>query len=175
MEKKPDILARLLLFLLACLFAGSFALAQENANHAARTVRAGFPVIAGFGHINEDGTYSGYNYDYLQKLAQHTGWKYEFVPCNWDECIRMLETGDIDLLGGIQRTPAREKQFRFAELESFLNYNVLLARANDPRFQDKNLDELGTLNVGALKGRYETVLFRKYARRYHIRYRLKTV
>ena len=86
----------------------------------------------------------------------------------------MLETGDIDLLGGIQRTPAREKQFRFAELESFLNYNVLLARANDPRFQDKNLDELGTLNVGALNGRYETVLFRKYARRYHIRYRLHT-
>ncbi|MBS7404914.1 MAG: transporter substrate-binding domain-containing protein, partial [Oxalobacter sp.] len=124
MEKKPDILARLLLFLLAFLFAGSFAMAQENANRAARTIRAGFPVIAGFGHINEDGTYSGYNYDYLQKLAQHTGWKYEFVPCTWDECIKMLDNGEIDLLGGIQRTPAREKQFRFAELESFLNYNV---------------------------------------------------
>lgn len=174
MEKKPDILARLILFLLAFLFAGSFAVAQENANRAAHTIRAGFPVIAGFGHINEDGTYSGYNYDYLQKLAQHTGWKYEFVPCTWDECIKMLDNGEIDLLGGIQRTPAREKQFRFAELESFLNYNVLLARANDQRFQDKNLDELGTLTVGALKGRYETVLFRKYARRYHIRYRLIT-
>ncbi|WP_400238520.1 transporter substrate-binding domain-containing protein, partial [Methanomethylophilus alvi] len=57
--------------------------------------------------VDENGRYSGYTYDYLQEIAQFTGWDYEFVqvPGNDDESIstlmEMLEAGEIDLMGGM--------------------------------------------------------------------------
>ncbi len=140
---------------------------------ATRPVKAGFPLIPGFAEIDQDGTYSGYHYDYLRKLARYTQWRYEFVPCTWETCYTLLKNGEIDLLGGMQRTPEREALFEFAELESFLNYNVLLARADDARFLEKSPDELGVLTVGVIKGSHEKALFEEYAGKHGIHYRFQ--
>ena len=140
---------------------------------ATRPVKAGFPLIPGFAEIDQDGTYSGYHYDYLRKLARYTQWRYEFVPCTWETCYTLLKNGEIDLLGGMQRTPEREALFEFAELESFLNYNVLLARADDARFLEKSPDELGVLTVGVIKGSHEKALFEEYAGKPGIHYRFQ--
>ncbi|EEO27940.1 EAL domain-containing protein [Oxalobacter paraformigenes] len=171
MEKRPRHFAA---FFLALLFFFLTFPAQAADRPASRIVRVGFPQIAGFGYIDQDGSLGGYNYDYLQKLAQYTNWKYEFVTGTWEECYSRLKKGQIDMLGGMQRTPEREKWFDFSDLESFLNYNVLLVRPDDRRFLDKSPEELGTLSAGSLKGSYETVLFASYAKKQGIRYRLKT-
>ena len=102
--------------LIACLF--SQALAE---NVPGRTIRVGFSPTPGFNEINKNGTYSGYNADYLRKIAQQTNWKYEFVVAPWSDCLKMLKEGKIDILGDMERTPEREKIFHFARLESFLN------------------------------------------------------
>ena len=135
-----------ILMLIACLF--SQALAE---NVPGPTIRVGFPPIPGFNEINKNGTYSGYNADYLRKIAQQTNWKYEFVVAPWSDCLKMLKEGKIDILGGMERTPEREKIFHFARLESFLNDVPLLARADDTRFLHNNLNEYHNLTVGVLK------------------------
>lgn len=71
------------------------------------TVRVAFlPEMFGFYNIEENGTYSGYNYEYLMNLAQYTGWNYEFVMIEEGlvsksllKAEEMLEAGEIDLLG----------------------------------------------------------------------------
>lgn len=155
-----------LLFL--CLVSQAFA---ENAS--GRTVRVGFPPIPGYNEISMDGTFSGYDYDYLKKISQENNWKYQFVVASWNDCVDMLKKGEIDILGGMERTPGREKQFNFAQLESFLNSVSLFARPNDKRFLRKNLNEYKGLTVGVLKGSQDIESLKKYSREHKLKFKLK--
>lgn len=70
-------------------------------------IRVGYPIQEGLTEKDENGNYSGYTYEYLQEVAQYTGWNYEFVevPGTGDEqlttLLTMLEQGKIDLMGSI--------------------------------------------------------------------------
>ncbi len=155
-----------LLFL--CLASQAFA---DNA--AGRTVRVGFPPIPGYNEVSKDGAFSGYDVDYLKKISQQNNWKYQFVVASWKDCVEMLKKGEIDLLGGMERTPQREKLFNFAQLESFQNSVFLLARSNDERFLKKNLNEYTGLTVGALKGSQDIESLKKYSHEHGLNFRLK--
>ncbi|RME50917.1 MAG: hypothetical protein D6796_02025, partial [Caldilineae bacterium] len=62
----------------------------------------------------EDGTARGIYADVLQYAADRENWQLEFVPCEWAECLRRLEAGDIDLLTAIAYTPQRAKRYDFS-------------------------------------------------------------
>lgn len=157
-----------ILLLFFCFFSLAFA---DNA--PGRTVRVGFPPIPGFNEVSKDGTFSGYDYDYLKKIAQQNNWKYQFIVAPWNDCVEMLKRGEIDILGGMERTPQREKYFHFAQLESFQNSVNILARPNDERFLKKNLNEYRHLTVGALKGSQDIESLKKYSQEHHLAFRLK--
>lgn len=86
-----------LCFLIICLFV------MPMTAHAAesKTVRVGFYSRENYHTVDENGVHSGYAYEYLMKIASYTGWNYEFIPGTLDECLDMLERGEIDLLTGI--------------------------------------------------------------------------
>ncbi|MEG0310565.1 MAG: transporter substrate-binding domain-containing protein [Eubacterium sp.] len=65
-----------LMFLMLFLFGskGVSVFAEET-----KIVKVGFPTFSGFSNVAEDGTLSGYTYEYLNEIAKYTGWKYEFV------------------------------------------------------------------------------------------------
>lgn len=165
-ESMKRLLSILILFV--CLF--SQALAE---NVQGRTIRVGFPPVSGFNEISKNGTYSGYDVDYLRKIAQQTNWKYEFVVAPWSDCLNMLKEGKVDILGGMERTPEREKIFHFARLESFLNDVSLLARADDTRFLHNNLNEYHNLTVGVLKESQDIESLKKYSAANGLSFRLK--
>ena len=49
----------------------------------------------------EGATKTGYAYEYYRKLAEYTGWKYEYVYGEYAELYQMLLDGKIDLLAGL--------------------------------------------------------------------------
>lgn len=67
--------------------------------------------------MGEDGTRSGYGYDFLRMMARYLNVEYEYLgyDCGWDEIQQMLADGEIDLLTSAQKTPEREKLFDFSE------------------------------------------------------------
>ncbi len=96
-----------LLFLILFIFLLSTplaALAQDN-GAVKRTVRVAFPVVAGLMDYDEYGNRTGYTYEYLEEIAQYTGWDYEFVEVEGDinerisKLMDMVEDGTIDLMG----------------------------------------------------------------------------
>lgn len=157
-----------ILTLFLCLCSGALA---DNID--TRTIRVGFPPIPGFNEVNKDGTYSGYNVDYLNKIARQTHWKYEYVVAPWSDCLEMLKNGEIDIIGGMERTPEREKYYHFSKLESFLNSVSLFARPNDKRFQSKNLDEYKNLTIGVIRGSTNANALKKYSADHNLTFRLK--
>ena len=71
-----------------------------------RTVRVAFPIQDGMSYFHADGTPDGYNYVYLQKIAEYTGWKMEYIPYNSGDkntdiqnALNDVLAGKVDLLG----------------------------------------------------------------------------
>lgn len=100
-------------------------------------IRVAFlPDMYGFYNIEENGDFSGYNYDYLMNVAQHTGWTYEFVvihegltSASLKKAEEMLESGEIDLLGPYSVTSSKFNDFESgAQNYGVYRYNLYSAR-----------------------------------------------
>ena len=69
---------------------------------SAETVKVGYYFSNNFQEGMDDRSpKSGYSYEYLQKLASYTGWKYEYVYGEWDELFEKLKDGEIDLMAEV--------------------------------------------------------------------------
>ncbi len=105
----------------ACLF-------LQTAQAESKTVKAAFlPEMYGFYVIQENGDYSGYNYDYLMNVVQHTNWNLEFVVIeegtvsqSLAKAEEMMIAGELDLVGPYSGTSARFDDFETGER----NYGV---------------------------------------------------
>ena len=81
---------------------------------ADRTVKVGIFSLGSFMGWDENGEACGYNIDYLNKIAEVTHWKYEYVDCdNWTTATEMLEKGEIDLLAPAQHTDVLDSKFSY--------------------------------------------------------------
>ena len=68
-----------------------------------------------FDYIDKNGVRRGYGYELLQTLAGYTGWKFEYVKCDWSNCFDKLENGEIDIMGDISYTDEREQRMLFSD------------------------------------------------------------
>ena len=74
----------------------------------ARTVRVGYYENEVFQEGAREGAVkTGYAYEYYRKLAEYTGWKYEYVYGSFGDLYQMLLDGEIDLLAGLARKEDR--------------------------------------------------------------------
>ncbi|MEE4255324.1 MAG: diguanylate cyclase [Desulfuromusa sp.] len=65
--------------------------------------------------VDEQGNAKGLFPDLFKQVAKTKNWSIEYVPCQWQECLESLETGEIDILPAIAYTKQRASQFHFAE------------------------------------------------------------
>jgi len=69
-----------------------------------------------FNLTDPNGGRSGYAYEYQQKIAAYTGWKYEYVTTSWPKLLQMLQDGEIDLLSDVSYTEERAKSMLYSAL-----------------------------------------------------------
>lgn len=107
------------LFLLFSCVLPAFAASGADAV-TTKTIRVAYPLQAGLTEIDENGNYIGFTYEYLQEIAQYTGWDYEFVQIPGDinysltTLMEMLENGEIDLMGGMLYRDAMADRYDYA-------------------------------------------------------------
>ena len=68
-----------------------------------------------FNYVGKNGVRQGYGYGLMQALAGYTGWKFEYVKCDWSNCFDKLENGEIDIMGDISYTDERAQKMLFPE------------------------------------------------------------
>lgn len=102
-----------------------------------KTVRMAFPVQNGMSEVGESGDLFGYNYLYLQTLAEYAGWNLEFITYENmsvnDGIMQAMEdvkNGDADLLGPILKSEAVEEMFDFPQHNYGVVYTTLSAFEN---------------------------------------------
>lgn len=108
MRKKPIKKYTLLCILIAaclliCMFDPAIARADDT-----KPVRVGYYENEVFQEGAKEGAVkTGYAYEYYRKLAEYTGWKYEYVYGSFTDLYQMLLDGEIDLLAGLARKEDR--------------------------------------------------------------------
>ena len=122
-----------------------------------RTVRVAFPMQEGMSFFRSDGTPTGYNYTYVGKLAEYTGWKIEYVPYNSgdtnkdiQDAMNDLAEGKVDLLGPLLKNEQTREMFLFPE-ESYGTVYTTLSALETSNLREDNAKMPGTLQVGLLK------------------------
>ena len=86
----------------------------NNDEKQAQTIRVG-SFEDTFNYVGKNGVRRGYGYELMQALAGYTGWKFEYVKCDWSDCFDKLENGEIDIMGDISYTDERAQKMLFPD------------------------------------------------------------
>ena len=71
------------------------------------------------------GQASGIHIDLLRQIADREGWQLRFVPCDWQACLRGVQSGLIDLLPDVAYSEERDKLFQFSTVPALYSWSIL--------------------------------------------------
>ena len=144
--------------ILACLCLPSTVFGQQ------RTVRVGVFELNGF-YTNCDGAPQGYGVDYLNRVADYTGWSYEYVWAqNWEECVDLLRQGKVDLIAPGQETTYRQREFAFSNFQIGVEYGGLLALDTNTSLVYEDFRSFDKMRTGYVEGTVFLEAFDRYSR-----------
>ena len=135
------------LSLLTLLAAGWLGLAVDAAQ--AREVRVGVYENPPKLLLGDNGEPSGILGDLLAGIAREEGWTLRAVPCDWEQCLRMLSRGELDLLPDVARTGPRDEAFDMHERPALRSWSQVYTR---PGLRVDSVLALDGLRVAVLEG-----------------------
>ena len=109
--KKRNVMLFVLLF---TLLLGVIVPVQAQSYGGTKTIRVAYREDADFINKSSSGVYKGYGVEYLNKISQYTGWRYEYINESWENQLVDLKSGKVDLICNAQKTEAREKDYDFS-------------------------------------------------------------
>lgn len=175
MKKRPLIWNRALPLFLALLMLFSSLLMYvtvyaENPEER-ETVKVGFFAFDGYHMMDEDGTRSGYGYDFLHLASRYMDVNYEYVGYenSWDDMLDMLEKGEIDMVTSVQATPERLQEFAFSK--PIGSSSAMLTTKNDNNtIVDSDYSTYDGIRIGLLEGNSRNEDLKGYAEENHFSY-----
>ncbi len=91
-------------------------------------------------YIDESGNYVGFNVDIMNALSLEMETKIEFIPKEWENAMKMVETGEADLIQGVSYSEERARLFDFSD-EVVSNSQSIFVRKDDATiFSSSNLN-----------------------------------
>ncbi|MEA5004225.1 MAG: transporter substrate-binding domain-containing protein, partial [Christensenella sp.] len=137
------------LLLLAFAFLPVTAHAQEEKN----VVRVAYPIQYGLTEIDGEGNYSGYTYEYLQEIAQYTGWNVELVQFEGDinaqlsSALEAVQNGEVDLMGGTVYNEELAKTYDYPSYSYGTAYTTLNVLEENTKINETNLKTLDDIRI----------------------------
>lgn len=119
-----------------------------------------------FNYVNEKGIRKGYGYELLETLAGYTGWKFEYVPCSWEDCFKLLQNGEIDLIGDISYQKERTEDMLFSDMPMGEEKYYLYADLNNTDISFSDLKMLNGKKIGVLKGSQPEKMLTEWEQKY---------
>ena len=115
-------------------------------------IRVAFPVQEGMSSFKRDGTPDGYNYTYLEKISEYTGWKIEYIPYYGDNeneavsnAMQDVKDGKADLIGPVLKNSGTEASYELCRN----NYGIVYTTLN--ALESSDIREGNAFSVQPLK------------------------
>ncbi|WP_263833939.1 transporter substrate-binding domain-containing protein [Sulfurospirillum oryzae] len=81
--------------------------------HAETTLNVGIYNNAPKIFLDKENQPSGFFIELLNQIAKDNHWKLNYIPCEWEECLNKLESGELDIMPDVAYSKTREKRFDF--------------------------------------------------------------
>lgn len=153
------------LFISCCMIFGLTIQVQAWETAKQRTVRVGFFSSDGYHMIDNEGTMSGYGYDFLQMMLRYNNWNYEYVGYdkNWGDMLDMLYRGEIDMVTLANISPARLEEFDFSEKSIGTSSTIMTISEKNTSIIPGEYDTYEGTQVGLVTGSSHNERFEEYA------------
>jgi len=92
-----------------------------------RTVQVGVYENAPLVFSTPEGTYKGLGIELLEYVAEKEGWQLAYVPGSWQQCLRRLQQGTIDLQVAIAYSKPRTRLYAFNREPILSNWGQFFA------------------------------------------------
>ena len=159
-------LLTLLLFIPSIIQAFSFDIPGNS-----QEIRVGYDVTGIYLTKNQDGKYRGMNLEYLYEIAKYTNWHYTFIPyTSWSQAVKDLETGKLDLLPTMLKSPEREKSLLFSDRSMGTIYVSLIVAKDDKKLPYGDLEALKGKRIGIRRNTVDSLDFKIWAQDNKLQY-----
>lgn len=129
-----------------------------------KTVRVGVFPNGAYMEQTDNGTFQGFNIEYLEELALYAQWKYEYVLFDsWIDAQGSLERGEIDLLPSVRYGPERDSKMLFSKYSVGGVYTAVHVRMDDDRYAYEDFQSFEGMKVGTVKGSKAAQIFLEYS------------
>lgn len=154
MRQKARSMLGVLLGICMLLFWGSMVVQAEDkiASKEKKKIRVAVTNYPNYMQMHKDGDVSGFAIDYLDQIAQYTGWEYEYEVMSFADACQALADGTIDILPGCQYTEERSEKYDFSSESMGQGGTVLCARKEDDRYLFNDFENYQGMKIAALSG-----------------------
>ncbi len=128
-----------------------------------------------FNKMDKNGRRSGYAYEYQQKIAALTGWKYEYVEGGWSELLEKLEKGEIDLMTDVSYKKERAEHMLFSSRPMGNEEYHIYVTSKNHEITPENLSSLNGKRIGVSAGSIQKDMYEAWAKENHIHAKLLEV
>ena len=115
-----------------------------------------------FNYVDKNGVRRGYGYELMQALSGYTGWKFEYVKCDWSNCFDKLENGEIDIMGDISYTDERAQKMLFSDEPMGEEKYILYADLSHTDIGTSDFKAMDGKRVGVLIGTKPEIMLREW-------------
>ena len=169
MKMNKSVLQRGIIFILCICILFSicpvYAFAAENQEE--KVVRIGVPDDT-YDKINGNGKRSGYGYEYLQKIAGYTGWKYEYVDCTWENCFDKLKNDKLDMIEGISYTEERAEKMLFSGIPMGDERYCVYVKPDNTDISSSDIASFNGKKIGVLMDYLPEMVLNEWEKKYNL-------
>nr|WP_246597414.1 transporter substrate-binding domain-containing protein [Faecalicatena faecalis] len=142
---------------MSVLFIGLFfIIGQKVRAQEERVLRVAFPDVPGFTEVDEHGNRHGLVVDYLNEIANYTGWKYEYIDISdGSTMLKNFLDGQYDLMGGAYYLEGGEAYYAYPDYNTGHSKSVLLARKDDESIKNFDWKSIDGKKIGVYKNAKE--------------------
>ena len=133
----------------------------NNDEKQSQTIRVG-SFEDTFNYVDKNGVRRGYGYELMQALSGYTGWKFEYVKCDWSNCFDKLENGEIDIMGDISYTDERAQKMLFSDEPMGEEKYILYADLSHTDIEMSDFKAMDGKRVGVLMGTEPEIMLREW-------------
>ena len=100
-------------------------------------------------YFDNTGHPKGFFPDLFSHVSKELNWSITYVPCNWQQCLNLLEAGEVDVLPGIAYTEERSRRFSFSNEVVLSSWGQIFTL---PDFELKSILDLNQKKIAVLSG-----------------------
>lgn len=127
--------------------------------------KKGVLIVAGdkqfppFEYIDKNGNYVGFNNDMIQALSKELSIPIKFRPLSWEEAVRQLEAGEVDLIQGMRYSKERSTKYGFTKPYLTISSHIFVLKN---RVDIISLEDLSGKKVAVQKDSFSHQVLNQY-------------